>query len=120
VAVFVGWQTENQFDQYIYDLYHDDLIELSDQLAFRYQQNGNWDDINTILIRDQFNPFQVPGSGNPSPGGGRRGNGWLPVTLVNEERIVVNGGHQYSTGDQLSRRETNKGVPIELNGETIG
>jgi signal transduction histidine kinase len=120
VAVFVGWQTENQFDQYIYDLYHDDLIELSDQLAFRYQQNGNWDDISTILIRDQFNPFQAPGSGNPSPGGGRRGNGWLPVTLVNEERIVVNGGHQYSTGDQLSRRETNKGVPIDLNGETIG
>ncbi len=115
VAVFVGWQTENQFNQYIYELYHDDLLNLSGQLSAYYQEFGSWDGISTgtILIREQFN------SSN-GPGGGRRGNEWLPVTLVNEDRIVVNNGHQYMAGDKMSRRETNKGVPIELNNETIG
>jgi signal transduction histidine kinase len=42
------------------------------------------------------------------------------VTLVNEDRVVVNGGSEYEIGDTMSRRETNKGMPIELNGETIG
>lgn len=121
VAVFVGWQTQDQFDQYIYDLYHDDLLDLSAELANRYEAHGNWDDIETILIRDQFNPFGPPGGGNPGSGGGRRyNNEWLPVTLVNEDRVVVNGGGQYEVGETMTRRETNKAVPIELNSETIG
>jgi signal transduction histidine kinase len=119
VAVFVGWQTESQFDQYIYDLYHDDLVELSNQLAVRYQQNGSWDDISTILIRELFNPFEGAGAGGP-PGSGRGSHKWLPVTLVDEDRIVVNSGYKYTAGERVSRRETNKGVPIQLNDETIG
>lgn len=121
VAVFVDWQTESQFDQYIYELYHDDLVELSGQLVDHYQVHGNWDSIETILIREQFTPFQGPGvgSGGP-PGGGRRGHYWLPVTLVDKERVVVNTSQNYTAGDQVSRRETNKGFPVALNDETIG
>lgn len=121
VAVFVGWQTENQFDQYIYDLYYDDLVFLSDQLSDHYEEYGNWNGINTILIPNQSNSFE---SGVQPPQGGvhgsRRGYGWLPVTLVNEDRIVVNNGQKYHAGDSLSRRETNGGVPIEVNGDTVG
>ncbi len=117
VAVLVGWQTQNQFDRYIYDLYHDDLVELSNQMAAHYQQYGNWDGI-TILIRDQFSPFEAPTGG--VPGNSHRKINLLPVTLVNEDRVVVSGGYEYSAGDRMSRRETNNGVPIELGGETIG
>jgi signal transduction histidine kinase len=120
VAVFVGWQTESQFDQYIYDLYHDDLLTLAGQLSAYYHEYGSWDGISssTILIREQFDPSNGQ-RGNP-PGGYRRGNEWLPVTLVDADRVVVNNGHQYMAGDQLSRRETNEGLPVELNNETVG
>ncbi|MFZ0544555.1 MAG: HAMP domain-containing sensor histidine kinase [Candidatus Promineifilaceae bacterium] len=120
VAIFVGWQTESQFDQYIYDLYHDDLVELSNQLSAHYAEYGNWDGINAVLIRDQSSQYGNGANGGGPPGNGHRGYEWLPVTLVDENRVVVNAGEQYSVGDHLSRRETNKGVPIAVNDETIG
>jgi signal transduction histidine kinase len=117
VAVFVGWQTENQFDNYIYDLYHDDLAELADQLEARYQEVGNWNGIEAILVRDQSGQTGGPGFG---PSGGHRGPNWLRVTLVDQERVVVYGGHQFTVGQKLSRSEIRQGVPIVMEDETIG
>lgn len=117
VALFVGWQTQNQFDNYIYNLYQNELGQLSNQLSDYYAQFGNWDGIPPIVILDQFGP-ESPGGGQRP--GGRRYSEFLTVTLVDENRVVVSSSQQYEVGEKIPRRETSKGVPIELDGETIG
>jgi signal transduction histidine kinase len=111
VALLVNWQTQREFDQLVYNLYQDDLENLSSQLGAYHQEHGNWEGIGAVLIADE----QWRGSGQH--GGG---NHWLPVTLVDADRRVIYGGQQYRPGDILARRIVNKGVPIEANGETIG
>lgn len=108
VALLVNWRTAREFDQYVYDLYQDDLANLTAQLAEYYQTYGNWDGINAVLILDQSVP------------GGHRERHWLPVTLVDAQRVVVYGGGQYQVGQQLSRRDVQPGVEIEVDGKGVG
>jgi two-component system, OmpR family, sensor histidine kinase BaeS len=110
VALLVNWQTQREFDQLVYNLYQDDLENLSSQLAAYHQENGNWEGIGAVLIADE----QWRGGGHGA------GSHYLPVTLVDDNRRVIYGGQQYRPGDILPRRILNKGVPIEVNGETIG
>lgn len=111
VALLVNWQTRRQFDNFMYDLYHDDLVDLSGQLSTYYQEHGNWEglDLEAVVIRDR-----------PS-GPGREGHDhWLPVMLVDAGRQVVYGGSQHQPGELLSARVVNQGMPIEADGETVG
>lgn len=111
VALLVNWQTQHEFDQLVYSLYQDELRNLSSQLAVYYQQNGSWQGIERVVILQS---------------GQRPGGHWnnhfqeLPVTLVDADRRVVYGGPPYQPGDIVARRIVNKGVPIEINGQTIG
>lgn len=109
VALLVNWQTQRQFDQLVYDLYRDDLISLSQQLATYYQEKGNWEGIDAVVIRQQYDQHEPKG-----------GDHWLPVTLVDANQQVISGGWQYQSGEQLPDYLIDDGVPIELEGETIG
>ncbi|MEZ4643398.1 MAG: HAMP domain-containing sensor histidine kinase [Chloroflexota bacterium] len=109
VVLLVNWQTTQKFDQYVYDLYQDDLLVLEEQLVDHYRQYGSWDGINALLIRDQ--------SSGPTS---HQKQHWLPVTLTDAQQTVVFGGGQYQNGQQLSRREVQEGVAIEVDGETVG
>lgn len=118
VALLVNWQTQREFDQLVYDLYNEDLVSLSDQLADYYQENGSWEGIGAVLIVDEGQGG--PGNNNNNNPGGHNNNHWLPVTLVDANRLVIYGGYRHQPGELLGRGLVNKGVPIELDGETIG
>lgn len=105
VALFVGQRTQREFGQFVMDRYQVDAVA---ELAAYYQRNGNWDGIDAIVVRDL--------SRRP----GRWGPGWVPVTLIDANRKVVFGGWHYQVGEQVSRRDTGAGAPIEVDGETVG
>lgn len=105
-AVVVRQRTQREFDQFVLDRYQLDLI---DDLSRYYLQAGSWDSINAIVIR---NPYRRGGRGP--------GTFPAPVTLVNEQGVVVYGGLHHDAGQQLSEDDLKDGVPIEVEGESVG
>ncbi|MBE2200279.1 MAG: HAMP domain-containing protein [Anaerolinea sp.] len=108
VALLVNWQTAQKFDQYMADLYQDEMLDLTQQLADHYRQYGSWKGINALLILDQS------ATTTPPP---RR---WLPVTLVDAQQMVIYGGGRYEIGQQVSRRDLQHGTPVTVNDEIVG
>ncbi|MEW5986529.1 MAG: HAMP domain-containing sensor histidine kinase [Chloroflexota bacterium] len=109
VALLVNWQTQRQFDQLVNALYQGDLSNLSGRLALYYQQQGGWEGIEAIVIRDQSTWHGHPGR-----------NYWLPVLLVDADHIVIYGGRRFQSGETLSASLVNKGTPIQVNDQTVG
>jgi signal transduction histidine kinase len=105
VALFVRQRTQSEFDQFVLNRYQQDLV---DELAAYYQTNGGWEDIGAILVRDESNPM------------GYRGVFPAPVTLLDEDRVVVYGGWRYQRGERIEQRGKNQGAPIEVEGTTVG
>jgi hypothetical protein len=107
VVFLVRWQTQREFDQLVYNLYHDDLVEASSQLGAYYDLNDSWDGISGVVIR------------NGGPGRGRFDH-YLPLTVVDAARQVVFGGVRYEAGETVPRRAVSNAVPIEVGGEIVG
>jgi len=104
VALFVRQRTQREFDQFVLDRYQVDLLG---DLSTYYQQSGGWDQINAIVVR-------APGHM------GARGAVPAPLTLTDFDGQVVYGGHNYRAGQQLSKDELKRAVPVEVDGETVG
>jgi signal transduction histidine kinase len=107
-AIVVRQQTQREFDQFVLDRYQLDLL---DDLSQYFQQAGNWESINAIVIP---NPYRRGGRG-PGPGAFP-----APVTLVDAQGIVVYSGLHHKTGVPLSEDELANSVPVEVEGEPVG
>lgn len=105
VALLVGWQTTNQFDQYVDGKYDEEKERLTLRLQNHYQQTGSWDDIEHVGFRQE---------------GGRGPGDWRKVTLVDANRVVVSGVNPYYDGQQLAESELIEGCAVEVNGEVVG
>jgi signal transduction histidine kinase len=105
VALFVGQRTQREFDQFVLTRFQRDVI---DDLTDYYETAGNWTDNLAIVVPIQSSRF------------GRRGTFLAPVTLLDADGIVVYSGRHHSRGEQLSQRDIQKGVPIEVEGTTVG
>ncbi|MDQ4077480.1 MAG: ATP-binding protein [Chloroflexota bacterium] len=106
VALLVGWQTQRQFERFIYDMYEEEVAQLNTQLQSYYQQSGSWQGVDTVAIRED--------------GGRGIRTHWRPVTLVDVDGTVISGGKPYQVGEQLAGRTYRRGAPIEVGGETVG
>lgn len=104
-ALLVSGQTQREFDQFIADRYG---TELKSELTDYYTTNGSWQGIGTILMR---NPYYRPGG---------RGYVVAPVTLTDAEGVVVQSGQRERIGQQLSAKETKRGIPVEVDGVVVG
>lgn len=105
VALFVGLRTQREFDQFLGEQYQQAMVSI---LADYYQQNGSWEGIGTIMMR---NPYRRPGG---------RDFVQAPVILVDADGLVVEGGRRYRVGQQLSPRDADRGLAIEVDGATVG
>ncbi len=115
VALLVGWQTEQQFDRYIQERYDEQINELATQLQEYYQRVGSWEDVERVSIREGGGP-----DGGGGPGGGGRRSRWEPVTLASADGQVVSSGGPHAMGTQLSARDLQRGMPVEVDGQTVG
>jgi signal transduction histidine kinase len=108
VAAIIRLQTERQFDQFVLNQYQADLIE---ELQDYYRINGSWENIQAIIVRNPDSTEEM-----------RRGTmrNWAPVTLLDENRIVVFGGVRYQAGIEIPKQAGDKSVPIDVDGNTVG
>lgn len=104
VAVFVGQQTQREFDKFVLDSYQTDMV---DSLAAVYKERGSWDDIDAIVVRMPWR---------------RRGPEFarVPVTLVDADGVVVYGGKRFKMGQRLADNELKRAIPVEVDGRTVG
>jgi two-component system sensor histidine kinase BaeS len=105
VALFVGQRTQREFDQFVLNRFQQNVF---DELRTYYQTNGSWEGINAILMLDESQRF------------GRRGVFPAPVTLLDADGRVVYGSRRYERGEQITQPGKNKGVPIQIDKETVG
>jgi two-component system sensor histidine kinase BaeS len=105
-AVVVRQQTQHQFGRFVLDRYQVDLL---DDLATYYSQNGSWQGFNAIVFRG---PSRRPGM---APG-----VYLAPITLVDVDGQVVYGGYQYEAGQQVPDKELENAFPVEVESETVG
>lgn len=107
VALFVRQQTQHAFDQFVLKRYQADLVF---DLAAYYQQNGNWEGINAITLRDPSRHY-----------GQQRSEGFpAPVVLTDAKGSVIYGGKFYEPGHHIPPDKLRSAVPIENDGETVG
>lgn len=109
VAVLVNWQTRRQFGNLVQTLYQDDLADFGDQLADYYQTNSSWQGVEQMVFADP-----------PDDDSHDKHDRWLPATLVDSNQRVIFGDRRYPVGERLPDELVDSGLPIEVNGETVG
>lgn len=111
VAVFVRQRTQREFDQFILDQNQQALVS---NLTEYYQENGSWNGIDSVFRPGRGEPF-------PNPYAGAR---WevrrALFTVADANGTIVLAGGQERLGQQISQSNLNKGVPLEVDGETVG
>jgi two-component system sensor histidine kinase BaeS len=110
VAFLVRQSTQRQFDRFVFDQNQQTLVT---NLAQYYQANGSWEGVETV-----FRPGQevapAQNSGRPA------GPGRNPFILADSNGRVVFGGDPRNPEQKLTSSELKKGIPIEVNGSTVG
>jgi two-component system, OmpR family, sensor histidine kinase BaeS len=111
VAIIIRQQTRNAFDRFILN---QDQQALAANLIVYYQERGNWQGMGEIL-----QSFQQAQSGNTIDGPGPRRD-FMRFVLVGADKTVVFSPLPDQVGKQVSNRELNRGVTLQVNGETAG
>jgi signal transduction histidine kinase len=111
VAVFVQYRTRREFDRLILDQNQQALIT---NLTRYYQVNGTWRGLEAAIRSQQgaAPPFRNPDS--------RLDALRSLFVIADADGTVVFGGRQEHTGRQLTKSDLNRGVALEVDGETIG
>ena len=100
IALFVNLRTQREFDRFVVDRYQADLVT---NLQTYYAQNGSWTGVEALFgQRRRSTSF-----------------GAIPATLLDSTRRVIASRH-YTLGQQLAQPDTNRDVPLVVDGETIG
>ncbi|HRN67239.1 MAG TPA: HAMP domain-containing sensor histidine kinase [Promineifilum sp.] len=107
VSVFVGRMTRREFDRFVVDRYHDDVLA---EVTEYYARNGSWDNLRGALRWRR------------GPGGAAVNGGMIPlISLTDSDGLVV-----FSTipGDAIGRRsaigDDGDQLPVEVDGDVVG
>jgi signal transduction histidine kinase len=105
VAIFIGQRMQHEFSKFVLNRYRIDLINT---LTEYYKGSKSWEGISAILVRDKSGHWR------------HWGRIWVPVTLINENRVVIYSGQYYKVGEQMTQSDIKNGVPIEIDGKKVG
>jgi signal transduction histidine kinase len=103
VAIFLGRQTQREFNRFVLLNYQREIVN---RVVDYYESRGSWDGL----------------VGEVPPTRWRRGDRPAPdlFTLLDEEGRVLLAGRQYEVGQQFTRSELERAVPIQVDGQTVG
>lgn len=125
VGVVANASTQREFDRYVYRSGMMRSWSLQTALVRYYEANGGWDGVQPVLERlAQQGVASNAGMGRWGMGmtGGWWGNGTVParITLVNERGIVIADSKDKDLGKRVSSDLLELGMPLSLNGRTVG
>lgn len=106
IVLLARWNTGTEFSRFVVDRRGADLV---DSLSNYYQTHGSWQAVGNLIETGNNPPRQA--NGPPSE----------PFfTLAAENGQVVFAGPGYRIGEQVPSRELQRGLPIEVDGKTVG
>jgi two-component system sensor histidine kinase BaeS len=100
VAVLVGLNTRSEFDRFLSER---DQSVLLKALGNYYTAQGSWENVGPMLARTPPLDFYSRGS-----------------VIVDASGYVALGNSNYPTGEAVPRPVLDSGVPIRVNGQTVG
>jgi signal transduction histidine kinase len=111
VAAFLRYRLRRDFDRLILDQNQQALVSI---LTRYYRLNGSWTGVDGAF--SPGNDVPVPSRNTETRWDARRNL----FVIANADGDIVFGGRPDLVGRQLDSRELNRGVKLELNGDTIG
>jgi two-component system sensor histidine kinase BaeS len=106
IVLLARWNTGTEFSRFVTDRRGADLVE---SLATYYRDNGSWDGFKNPAPSNDNTPR--PESSPPRE---------PYFTLADGNGQVVSAGPGYSIGQQVQQFELDGGIPIEVDGNTVG
>lgn len=97
--------TNREFERFVSDRYEHELIE---ELASYHQQHGSWDGVEYEFKRFGHAP-NIPGEKRP-----------LSFSIADNNGYITVAGYEYDNGDLCPQEEFESGIPILVNGESVG
>jgi signal transduction histidine kinase len=106
IVLLARWTTDREFRSYLFNQNRNSLIS---SLADYYGKHGSWDGVDSVEL--------IPG---PPPEFSRPEGGRQFFTLVDTGNQVVLAGAGDDVGDLLPQADVEGGLPIKVNGVTVG
>ena len=106
IVLSARWVTEREFRSFLFTQNRNNIVST---LTDFYDKNGNWNGIENALLFPRVT----------SPPSGVEGNNRF-FTLVDASNQVVLAGQGDQLGDLLTQSDISAGIPIKVNGQTVG
>ncbi len=109
LVLLFRWSTDREFRNFLFTQSRTNIINT---LTAYYSTNGSWDGVDQISLASGFQP---PFAASGQPEGGRRF-----FTLVGSQNQVILAGPGDYVGEVLPQQDVQGGLPIKVNGKTVG
>ncbi len=106
IVLLARWTTDREFRSYLFNQNRSSLVS---GLADYYSAHGSWAGVDLSLLPDRPTPDPTRSSG---------GRGFF--TLVDNQDRVVLAGPGDILGDVLPQSEVQTGLPVKVDGKTVG
>jgi len=106
IVVLARWNTGTEFSRFVVDRRGEDLVQ---NLADYYRTKGSWEGVDKTILSET-----VP----QGPEGGPPREPFF--TLVDQNGLVIFAGPGYHPGEQVRPHELERGISIDVDGETVG
>src|SRR5574337_975810 len=104
VVLFTRWRSREEFRSFLFDQNRPSIVT---SLSDYYAVHGSWQGISEVQFQVQPPP--------PRPDPNRS-----PFTVADETGRSVYAGQGYQVGVMLPASELDQGIPIQVDGETVG
>ena len=102
-VVFTRVLASREFDRFINDRYQAELVE---SLSGYYERNQTWEGVEI-----EYKPYSHENPGESRP---------LYFSIANEKGVIQVAGNEYRVGELCDEEEFEEGIPIEVQGNTVG
>ena len=106
IVLLARWNTGAEFSRFVLDRRGEDLVQ---SLENYYNAQGSWDGVGKMIVMETV-PQGPEGMPSREPF----------FSLATESGQVIFAGQGYHYGDQVKPYELEKGIPIQVNGQTVG
>jgi signal transduction histidine kinase len=106
IVLLARWNTGTEFSRFVVDRRGADLVQ---NLADYYSANGSWDGVENTILSE---------AAPPSPENGPPREPFF--TLADRNGKVISAGPDYHPGEQVQQPELDRGISIDVDGETVG
>ncbi|HMZ07871.1 MAG TPA: ATP-binding protein [Anaerolineales bacterium] len=103
IVVFTRVLASREFDRFINDRYQAELVE---SLSGYYERNQTWEGIEI-----EYKRYSHENSSESRP---------LYFSIANENGVILVAGNEYRVGELCDEEEFEEGIPIEVQGNTVG